>query len=170
MQHGKRFSNGFCLSKNWKTEIRQWWNIIPIERADEFPSDCLWVTRCSKTKTGRKKGLPKEFYTSYLNVRFYEVVEKLGFRYGILSDHYGLHLDCERLEFYDKHPKELSIEDKMNLGEKIHRKCQKHGFSRIVFYNNSPLMSKPYFEILFYSKIESYFFTNLQLPGLIERT
>ena len=150
-------------AKYLKTLLRKKWGIKTISFGKEIPADCLWVTRCSKIKSKAIKGKPKDLYCSYINKYFYKHMEKRGLPYGVISDKYGLHLSDEKLPSYDIHPSLLTSYDKMRLGKIIKWKCNKRGFKRIIFYNNSPLMSFPYFEILFYSNLEVFFITNLDI-------
>ena len=94
-------------------------------------------------------------------------MEKYSLRYGIISDMYGLHYDDEYLEFYDIHPSTLSQEDKKKLGNIIGKKMIERGYTKTIFYNTSPKLSIPYFEMLLYAKelynIDIYFITRIKL-------
>jgi len=149
------------LTSNWKQEIKDYFGISYTDPQDA-PGDALWVTRCSKTKLCQLgKSIPKYFYVSVQNLRFYASMESYGQHYGILSDKYGIHFDDEELEFYDIHPSELTAADKQKLGEIIRKKCLERGWTKLIFWNSSPIMSKPYFEILAASKLEIYYTTQL---------
>ena len=65
----------------------------------------LVVTNCNATK-GISEGsaIPKEFYVSKQNLRFYNWCEELDLRYGVISDEYGLFLCNEEKEYYDTIP------------------------------------------------------------------
>lgn len=102
-------------------------------------------------------------YGSYLNRHFYRFVLQKRLPYAVLSDKYGLHFSHEKLDYYDIHPTHISIKEKMLLGKMIREKAQSFGYGKIVFYNNSPLMSKPYFEILSNSKLIVYYTTSLNV-------
>ena len=145
---------------DWRRYIRRRWRIIPVESVKAVWGPALWTTRCSRTKPV-PQGFPHEMYLSPITNAFFRFVHKHGLRYGVLSDRYGLHLDIERLPYYDVHPSELSDADKQALGLAIRRKVEQLGFDRIVFYNVSPLMSVPYFEMLFYSGLPTYFIRSL---------
>jgi len=149
------------LSANWKTEIQDRWGIQVLESIECAPQEALWTTRCSKTKRGVACGRPKDLYVSPVNKFFYRWTEAQGVRYGVLSDKYGLHLDEEELEYYDLHPSALTVSDKQRLGELIRQKASEAGFDSVVFYSPSPLMSVPYFEMLFYSELEIFHTTRL---------
>ena len=92
---------------------------------------------------------------------FYSYVITRGLQFAVLSDKYGLHFSDESLPYYDIHPSALTHEDKKNLGLLIRGKALTRGYEKIVFYNNSPLMSVPYLEMLSYSRLEVFFITRL---------
>jgi hypothetical protein len=151
------------LTANWRNEIRERWGIRVLSRYNLPVGEVLWVTRCSKTKNGIHYGTPKDLYVSPINRYFYAYVEQRGLPYGVLSDKYGLHMDDEEMEYYDVHPKHLTEYDKRVLGELIREKACRRGFSELVFYNPSPLMSVPYFEMLYYSGLGIFYTTVLNL-------
>jgi len=123
----------------------------------------LFVTSCSKTKTEKEKAIPKEFYVSKRNIKFYDMCEKLNLLYAIQSDKYGLLFSNEEVEYYDIHPSKLTIEDKKLLGEIIKNKAKKNNIDNIIFCNSSPLQSRPYLEMLYFSNISYYFISDLKL-------
>ncbi|MBO7043597.1 hypothetical protein J6W34_03510 [bacterium] len=123
----------------------------------------LLTTYCSKTKTGYSKAIPKEFYVSKRNLKFYKFCEEHELYYGILSDMYGLHFCDEKLDFYDIHPNSLTLENKKNLGNIIREKCNDRNINKIIFYAPSPLQSLPYFQMLSYSNIDFYYITKLDI-------
>src|SRR5687767_10553912 len=110
-------------ARNWKEEVTEQWGIEVINDPVAVPRHVLWTTRCSRTKEDRQRGLPEEMYVSALNRYFYFYVKSHGLRFGVLSDKYGLHLDTERLAYYDVHPRELSGTQKVLLGRLIARKA-----------------------------------------------
>ena len=145
----------------WRTEVPRVFGITPAA-PETLPVDALLTTRCSVTKKGgQSEAVPKDFYVSPLNLRFYRVCEQLGRRYGILSDLYGIHFDDEELPFYDIHPSELTDDRLIELGTMIGTKCRQRRIERLAFYNTSPIMSKPYFCMLAASGLETYFLTQL---------
>ena len=148
------------FGKNWREDIRRWWGIETLEDPTAAPPDILWTTRCSQTKR-RVSGRPEEVYVSILNRRFYRFVKDRGLRFGVLSDKYGLHMDDERLAYYDMHPSQLLPAQKVLLGGLIRQKTAAAGFDAVAFYNNSPLMSKPYFEMLAHSGLKVFYTTRL---------
>ena len=143
------------LTKNWREEIFNEYGIVTGIPQDT--NNTLWVTRCSKTKSVNG-GIPRELYVSKLNLRFYDYVESHNYKYGVLSDKYGLHLQDESLEYYNTHPSQLSNDDKIELGKMI---AQKANGKTLVFYNTSPIQSIPYFEMLSHSGLTVYFTTKL---------
>jgi len=149
------------LTDNWRSEIQGCWGIRVLNWHSPPVGETLWITRCSKTKNGVHRGTPKDLYVSPINKYFYAYMEKQGLPYGVLSDKYGLHMNNEELEYYDVHPKELTEYDKRLLGELIREKACGRGFSELVFYNPSPLMSVPYFEMLYYSGLIIFYTTVL---------
>lgn len=103
-------------------------------------------------------------YDSYVNRYFYHFAMENDLPYAIVSDRYGLHFQDESLRYYNTHPSELCNDAKRRLGNLIRQKAFKRGFRTLVFYNNSPLMSKPYLEMLSYAGLRINFIT--RLPSL----
>ena len=152
-------------TKEWKNVIEKEYKFHYItEYTDILPSSLL-VTSCSKTKLV-KKGYPKDLYHGKINKLFYKFVENNNLDYGIISDKYGLHMFDENLPYYDIHPSSLSYAQKKDLGAKIREKIKNYGYKDIIFYYPSPLLSKPYFEMLWYSKLSVYYLSTI---SLIER-
>jgi hypothetical protein len=149
------------LTANWSQEIHERWGIKGLESANSLSEAILWTTRCSRTKNGVHCGTPKELYTSPVNRYFYRRMEERDLRYGVLSDKYGLHFDDEKLPCYDIHPSILSQHDKEWLGQLIRDKALAQGFTQIIFYSPSPLMSAPYFEMLHHSSLDVFYTTTL---------
>ena len=149
------------LTVNWRAEIRELWGIHFVDHQADLPANVLWVTRCSRTKNDAKSGMPKDLYVSPVNRYFYRTLERWGERYAVLSDYYGLHFDNEELEWYDVHPSGLSRDDKERLGQIIREKATQQGFNTIIFYAPAPLMSIPYFEMLYFSGLDRFYTTKL---------
>jgi hypothetical protein len=101
-------------------------------------------------------------YDSYITRYFYGFVLKHGLPFAIVSDKFGLHFSDERLEYYDIHPRILSRGERTALGRVIGRKALGRGYQTIVFYNNSPLQSGPYFEMLSATDLTVYYTTKLR--------
>jgi hypothetical protein len=150
-------------SKVWKKILTKNYEFTYIDSLNKIPSNALWSTSCSKTKSKLKKGYPSEFYLSKYNLLFYKYVESLNFDYGVISDKYGIHLQNEKLQNYDIHPTKLSFEDKLELGQKIKVKVKNSGYENLIFYYPSPLMSKPYFQMLWYADIPVYYISNIKM-------
>ncbi len=148
----------------WKSKIRDEYGITLVSEIDVLDmienEDTLWTTRCCKTKLCMQ-GYPIDMYDSYVTRHFYKFVLEHELPFAIVSDKYGLHFFDETLAYYDTHPQSLSQELKKYLGEEMRRKAWVRNFDTIIFYNNSPLMSKPYFEMLSYSGIKTYYTTKL---------
>jgi len=155
-------------SKLWKDVIINEYKFNYITKFDQIPSDGIWTTSCSKTKNSLKKGIPKNFYQGRYNNLFYKFAEKYDLKYGVISDKYGIHMYNEKLEFYDIHPNELTYKNKRELGIKIRKKIKKYGFKKLIFYYPSPLLSHPYFEMLWYSKIPIYYISRIGLIDIKE--
>src|SRR5574341_2108899 len=151
------------LTANWRHEIKKLWGIHTLGPNRRAVGKALWVTRCSKTKKNVRRGKPNEFYVSPINRYFCRRMEEAGLQYGVLSDKYGLHMCDEELDYYDIHPKELSEFDRQALGVLIREKALALGFGTLIFYNPTPLMSIPYFEMLHYSGLEVFYTTSLSL-------
>jgi len=150
-------------SKEWKKIMQENYEFIYIENIDEIPEHALWTTSCSKTKTKYKQGHPTDFYLGRFNLLFYKYMDKFNFKYGVLSDKYGIHMYDECLDYYDIHPTNLDNNDKFFLGRTIKKKVKKYGYKKIVFYFPSPLQSKPYFEILWYSELPVYYISKIKI-------
>lgn len=150
----------------WRRQVQDQYKIHLISEEDMgalLTSDnVLWTTRCSATKPS-EAGKPIEMYDSYITRYFYRFVQEHRLPYAIVSDRYGLHFDDETLPYYDIHPRTLCRDQKERLGKEIRTKAKARGFEKIVFYNNSPLMSKPYFEMLSNSDLWILFTTKLIL-------
>ena len=154
------------LTNNWEQEIKEYFSIQYIEPQDA-PNDALWCSRCSADKSNNKKGTPRELYLGQVTQRFCQWAESQGRHYGILSDEYGIVMNDEVVESYDTHPGDLTNQDKTRLGSTIAEKVQGREFRKIVFYNTSPFMSRPYFEMLAASGLEVYYVTRLPQEGLM---
>jgi hypothetical protein len=72
-------------------------------------------------------------------------------------------LDREQLRTYDVHPSELTADLKRDLGVLIGRKVRAEGFERLIFVNNSPIRSQPYFEMLSASGLVVAYATRVEL-------
>jgi hypothetical protein len=147
------------LTGQWRSEIRSAWGVRMFE-GGKAATTLFWLTRCAPTKA-KRPSLPHLLYRSTLTAAFFRFVQDAGLRFGVLSDLYGVHLDWEKLHPYDIHPSGLRLEDKQRLGTIVAEKVRGEKFNAVVFYNNSPLRSVPYFEILSHSGLEVYFTTRL---------
>lgn len=155
--------------KAWEATLSRRWNIHPVSLP--FPIDnCLFVTRCSRCKSGVARGRPHELYAGVIPQFFFRAMNRLNLRYAVLSDKYGLHMDTEILESYDMHPRELNDAHKLILGNVIKTKTLASGKTKIVFYNNSPVRSTPYFQMLSHTELETYFCTRLTFVENRERS
>ncbi len=145
----------------WKDEINRHWGIRCVSISTLALDRYLWISRCAKTKMV-VEGTPRDLYRSELLEEFYGFVDLHRLRYGVISDRYGLHMDDEVLSYYDIHPSTLSDSAKRELGRIVARKAADAGYHSVVFFAHSPLMSRPYFEILGYSKLDVYYVTTLR--------
>lgn len=146
--------------RTWRAQLCDLWGIRTLDFFDPALKQALWTTRCSKTKTV-PMGTPEQLYVSSSNLYFYQFARAAGLRFGIVSDKYGMHFDDEPLPYYDIHPGQLHADDKRQLGAIVGEKVSARGYSELVFYNASPLMSVPYFEILSFSGLSLYYTTRL---------
>lgn len=147
--------------QSWRKSIAHRWGILttPPPHLETY----LWTTRCSRTKSRHLEGVPKQLYQSRLNQYFYSVMEKHQLEYGVISDKYGLHMNNEVRPRYDIHPSSLSNSDKKRLAKAITVKFATLGKKGIAFYNNSPLRSLPYLEMLALTGLPIFFSTNLRV-------
>ncbi|NYB52415.1 MAG: hypothetical protein HVN35_07660 [Methanobacteriaceae archaeon] len=150
-------------TKEWLNVLSNEYHFKYIQNIDQIPDNSLWTTSCSKTKSIKKRGYPKDFYVGIYNQLFYRYIDNLNLNYGIISDKYGIHMQHECLEYYDIHPSDLTLEDKFELGGIIREKVRDKGFKQLIFFYPSPLQSKPYFEILWYSKLPVYYISKIKL-------
>jgi len=100
-------------------------------------------------------------YGSPLVRRFLAFAEAGGLAHAIVSDKYGLHFPEQRVAHYDLAPWELTTTARRALGQAIGTQARRRGHDEIVFYNSSPLMSRPYLEILSHSGLRVFFTTRL---------
>jgi len=149
--------------KTWE-EMLDKNNIEYISHFNMIPNnnECIYTTRCSQKKSDRDKGKSKDIYISNLNKNFYNKMERYNLEYATISDKYGLIFSNEIISNYDLSPSNLDEKDKKRLGENIRKKVLKENYNSILFYNTSPLMSKPYFEILVSTKLQIYFLKTLK--------
>jgi hypothetical protein len=147
--------------KPWQDEIRRRWGIRHVPFEVIAAERHLWTSRCARTKRV-PEGRPRDLYSSDLLQEFYAFVELHRLRYAIVSDLCGLHMDDEVLGYYDVHPSSLSASDKRELGVLARRKAADAGYGSVVFFAHSPLMSRPYFEILGHSKLAVFYVTTLK--------
>ncbi|MGN6547199.1 MAG: hypothetical protein ACTHK7_19255 [Aureliella sp.] len=150
-----------CLDgRAWREQLFDRWGIPTLDAFDASLAQALWTTRCSKTKNV-ERGTPEELYGSSSNQYFYHFARRANVRFAIVSDKYGLHFDDESLAYYDIHPGQLGLDDKRRLGAIVREKAACRGYSQLVYYNASPLMSVPYFEILAESGLKIVYTTRL---------
>lgn len=153
-------------SFNWKESLAREFKIICIETINQISSilgNCLWTISCSLRKSNLKKTIPEKLYISKINQFFYRYMKKYKLPYATLSDKYGLIFSNEKVENYDLHPSNLTNKDFINLGKQLQEKFKSINFSTIIFYGKAPLMNVPYFKMLYYSKIPSFYLRNLHL-------
>ncbi len=149
--------------QDWHDIIKSY-NITYLNQyPDKQPPNSLYVTRCCAIKTPDSEAIPRHFYLSGIVQRFINFCDNNNFNYAILSDLYGIHFKDEILKTYDIHPSSLDEGQLFKLGELIRTKCTSIGVNTIYYYNPSPLMSIPYFKMLNYSKLKTYYLTNLDI-------
>jgi len=151
------------ITKKWKNSLKKDYKFKYIQNPKKIPKKALWTTSCSKTKLTGNKGYPTDFYIGRYNLLFYRYMAKYDLKFGVISDKYGMHMFDESLKYYDIHPSMLTPEDKAKLGKKIRKKIKKYGFKEIVFYYPSPLQSKPYFDILWLSRLPVHYISKIGL-------
>lgn len=153
--------------KYWKEDLTNNFKITHIDTSTELSEllkePILWTSRCSKTKTDTDRALPRDFYVGPLNLLFYEYMEKFKYKYGIISDFYGMIYYDEYVDNYDVHPSALNDEQKVQLGQVIANRAKERGYNKVIFFNTSPVMSRPYFEMLHYSGLDVYYISNIRL-------
>jgi hypothetical protein len=126
--------------------------------------DAVPVTHCSKTKEqGGDVAVPKDFYVSGRNLRFYDACEARGLPYGILSDQYGIHWHDELKPFYDVFPGQLKDEQLWELGQIIGEKCRERGVTSLFYVASPPTTSAPYHIMLLASGIPYTYATRFSI-------
>jgi len=150
--------------RNWKETIKSFYNIEHVTSIQKYnPSDTIFLTRCSSAKSGKVRGTPSQMYWGAINKKFYRMLDKFELYYGVCSDFLGVVFKDEEFDNYDVHPADITDEDKRKLGEIISTKIKEKGFKNAYFFNTSPLLSRPYFEMLYYSQIPVKYFSDLQI-------
>ena len=149
--------------KNWAESIERYYGIPYVTNLVNYSKSTLFTTGCSAKKSGKERGIPKEMYQGNKNLAFYNTLERNKLDYGILSDFLGIVFKDEVFDDYNVHPSDINDQIKKQLGDIVANKVTQRGYDQIYFYNTSPLQSRPYFEILQYSGIKSYFITQLSL-------
>ncbi|AXV39088.1 hypothetical protein [Methanobacterium sp. BAmetb5] len=150
-------------SKEWVKVLCNDYKFQYIQHIDNIPDGALWSTSCSKTKSSKSRGYPRDFYVGRYNKLFYKYTDLFNLDYGIISDKYGIHMRDECLDYYDIHPSNLSLDDKFNLGLVVRDKILEQGFKELIFYYPSPLQSIPYFEILWYSELPVFYISKIKI-------
>jgi len=131
-----------------------------ISKARE--SKVLPVCNCSATKGKElESAVPRDFYVSAHNRRFYSWCEGLGLKYGVLSDLYGLHLWNEKEKFYDIHPSTLTRQQYRKLASKIYFKMELVGCNEFLYYGIPPVMCRPYFYMMIVTGLSICYTTKL---------
>jgi hypothetical protein len=145
----------------WREEIWLRWRIATIH-PDKIGRDqnVVWTTRCCRIKSALG-GTPEELYLSPLPQRFLRCMTQLGVSHAIISDLYGLHFSGSWMPSYDIAPRDLDALQRKVLGGLIGRQAREQGFKALSFYNNSPVMSLPYFEVLSHSGLKLFYHTRL---------
>lgn len=165
MENVKQFKWSKEDQINWSDSIKKYYNIEYLDNLNSIydKKNSLFITGCSAKKSGKSKGTPSEMYWGTKNLNFYKKMDQYKLDYGICSDYLAIVFKDEEFENYDVHPSDINDQIKQELGLKIKEKVSKKKIKKLLFYNSSPLQSRPYFEMLYYSGIKSYFFTKLNL-------
>ena len=150
--------------KNWTKAIKNYYDIeYLISLTPVAKQKILFTTGCSAKKSGKNQGTPSEMYWGQKNLNFYKMMDRFNLDYGVCSDHLGIVFRDEIFDNYDVHPSDINDKIKRNLGEIISKKVLARGYKTILFFNGSPLQSRPYFEMLYYSQLKNYYFTKLDI-------
>jgi hypothetical protein len=147
--------------RTWRDEIWRRWGITTVD-PDAVSRDLqtLWTTRCCKIKS-QTGGTPRDLYRSNVPQRFLHRMEQLGLHHAIISDLYGLHFSGVWMAAYDRAPCDLNPAQRRLLGCEIGWQAGQRSFTSLCFYNNSPVLSAPYFEILSHSGLTVMYHTRL---------
>lgn len=157
--------------KHWEDDIGTHYGIRHLKSLVEvkqlLKEGAVLCSRCSAIKTTTlEKAVPKDFYLSTINKNFYKWCEFNKFEYAILSDLYGLHWFDVEEKTYDIHPSTLQEEDFHKLAKIIKKRVQDRGYKSLIFYNSSPVMSKPYFYMMYLTGLPVYFMSKLHMKKI----
>lgn len=157
--------------KHWEVDTLNNYNIKHLkslkEVKDLLNNGAVMCSRCSAIKTTTlQEAVPKDFYLSTINKNFYKWCEFSKFPYAILSDLYGLHWYDVKEKTYDIHPSSLKEEDFHRLSKIIKERVLDRGYTSLIFYNSSPVMSKPYFYMMYLTGLPVYFITKLHIKKI----
>jgi hypothetical protein len=151
-------------TSTWREDFTRLFGVLILTESTLATSrHRLWATRCCRVKS-ELGGTPRDMYGSALVQRFLAFAEARGLAHAIVSDKYGLHFPDQHVAHYDLAPWQLTTTARRTLGQTIGGQARRRGHQEIVFYNTSPLMSRPYCEILSHSGLRVFFTT--QLPAL----
>lgn len=139
------------------TVLEDWEVLVKAKEPNVLP-----VTHCSVTKgTHGDKAVPKNFYISGPNLRFYNWCEDHSLEYGVLSDMYGLHLWNEEEKFYDVHPSSLSKQQYRQLASRIYFKMEAIQCDEFLYHGLPPMRCRPYFYMMIITGMKIFYTTKL---------
>lgn len=147
--------------KNWRNDFAKHGIIVKdVLYINNIPKGYICVTNCSKTKTNKNKGNPRDFYKGTDSTRFIDFFEKAGVFYAILSDLYGIHFRDEILPSYDLSPNQIKNRNKLSLI--ITEKVRNAGYKGIMYYCPTPSRAKTYLDILIRTKLSIIYVRRLR--------
>ena len=171
MKEHKTYKERPLRPKHWEEDTLNNYGIKYLKSLSEIKvllsEGAILCSRCSAIKTViLEKAVPKDFYLSNINKNFYKWCEFNNFEYAILSDLYGLHWFDVEEKTYDIHPSSLTEEDFHKLSTIIRKRVIDRGYKSLIFYNTSPVMSKPYFYMMYLTGLPVYFITKLHMKKI----
>lgn len=151
--------------KTWREDLKRY-NIRVLEDYEVLgkakESNVLPITHCSATKGNKgEKAVPRDFYVSAPNMRFYNWCDHHTLEYGVLSDVYGLHLWNEEESFYDVHPSSLDKKQFRQLASKIYFKMESINCNEFLYHGLPPVRCRPYFYMMIITGMKIFYTTKL---------
>lgn len=104
-----------------------------------MPKNNIYITYCSKQKSGCKSEgsklfLPSELYISSRVQSFIHYCKKHKYTWAIFSDYYGLVFENDKIEWYDKSPELVTSKEYDDLLANSLYKLRE--YSNIFFFYN----------------------------------
>ncbi|MHA1797688.1 MAG: DUF6884 domain-containing protein [Candidatus Helarchaeota archaeon] len=111
----------------------------------------IYITHCSAKKDdslrgSEKKVTPDKLYTATPLQRFVKKCKDKGADWAIFSDKYGIVFPNNEIGWYDKHPSEVTDDERQDLVNDFIKRLSK--YDEIWFYHNPGRFHKLYKELV----------------------